>query len=131
MRIGIDITDVERMKKMLQKHPLMRQRIFTGEEIRHCEKRGRRRAESYAALWSVREAAGKALGIGLGGASWKDASLSYGSRGEPVLVLSGTFKKRADLLGIESTAVSLTHEKSAAAAVVIMTGGEKNDCCNS
>jgi holo-[acyl-carrier protein] synthase len=131
LRIGIDITDVGRIKKMLEKYPMMRHRIFTDEEIRHCEKRGHSKAESYAALWSVREAAGKALGIGFGGASWKDASVHYGDCGEPDLILSGVFKNRAESLGIKSMAVSLTHERSAAAAVVIMTEGEKNDYHNS
>ena len=79
--------------------------------------------ESMAALWAVREAAGKALGIGFFRSGWQDAYVSWSEYGAPILHLKGNFKKRADELGITDMAVSITHEDGMAAAVVIMTGG--------
>lgn len=123
MRIGIDLVKTDRWEKLLAKHPSAAEKVFTAEEIAHCEKKGKKRAESYAALWGVREAAGKALGIGVFGSGWKDAHVTWTSLGAPVLRLQGNFRKRARELGVTEASVSMTHEDHTAAAVVVMNGG--------
>lgn len=120
MFVGIDLSGADRWERLLTRFPKMRERIFTAAEIRHCEARGRRKFSSYAALWAVREAAGKALGIGIFGSGWRDASLTWSEAGAPRLLLSGNFEKRAAALGITETAVSVSHERGMAAAVVVM-----------
>ena len=122
MRIGVDVEEVIRIAKAIERIPEFRSRIFTEEEIAHCEKRGKKRAESYAALWAAREAAGKALGTGFAGAQWKDAHVRHTESGAPELCLEGELRKKADELGIHHISMSLTHEHSCAVAVVVMTG---------
>ena len=73
MYVGVDLVKIERWERILEKFPARAEKIFTAEEIAHCEKKGKKWAESYAALWGAREAAGKALGIGIFGSAWQDA----------------------------------------------------------
>lgn len=82
MYVGVDLVKIDRWERILEKFPARAEKIFTAEEIAHCEKKGKKRAESYAALWGAREAAGKALGIGIFGSAWQDAFVTwtYGER---------------------------------------------------
>lgn len=123
MYVGIDMSRALRWERLLNRFPAQREKIFTEEEIAHCERRGRQRTASYAALWAVREAAGKALGIGILGAGWQAASVTWSDAGAPRLMLHGIFAERAKALGITEWAVSITHEAGLSAAVVVMQGG--------
>ncbi len=120
MFVGVDMVKIARWEKILEKYPKRIEKIFTEEEIAHCEKKGKNRAESYAALWGAREAAGKALGIGIFGSAWQDAYVTWGEYGAPVLHLQGTFAKRAEALGIGEMAISISHEDDLAITVVVM-----------
>ena len=120
MYVGVDMTKVDRWQQMVQEHPKRLLRLFTEEEIAHCEEKGKKKAESYAGLWAVREAAGKALRTGFSGASWKDAHITWGEWGEPIHHLEGTFLKRAHAMGIQEWSVSISHEESMAVAIVVM-----------
>lgn len=122
MLIGIDLAKAERWKSLMKKYPKRIEKIFTKGELKHCRNKGSKMAESLAALWAVREAAGKALGIGFISSGWRDAYVSWTDFGAPLLHLQGNFKNRAIALGVQDMAVSITHEDSMAAAVVIMTG---------
>ena len=68
--MGVDICDIARMERALERHPTMRHRVFTEEEVAYCDTRGRP-AESYAGRFAAREAVIKALG-GYMGKRWKD-----------------------------------------------------------
>ena len=103
MFVGVDLVKIARWERILEKFPRRTEKIFTEEEIAHCEKKGKKRAESYAALWGAREAAGKALGIGIFGSAWRDAYVTWGEWGQPMLHLAGTFAKRAEELGMKNT----------------------------
>ena len=87
---------------------------------RTVSQKGKNKAYSYAALWAVREAAGKALGIGILGSGFGDAYLSWTKWGAPVLHLQGNFEKRAEKLGITDMSVSISHEDGMSIAVVVM-----------
>lgn len=52
MYVGVDLVKIERWERILEKFPARAEKIFTAEEIAHCEKKGKKRAESYAALWA-------------------------------------------------------------------------------
>ncbi|MGH2589481.1 MAG: holo-ACP synthase [Actinomycetota bacterium] len=59
--LGVDICEIARMERALERHPTMRERVFTPEEIAYCDSKGRP-AESYAGRFAAREAAITALG---------------------------------------------------------------------
>jgi holo-[acyl-carrier protein] synthase len=129
MLIGVDVVQIDRWERILEKFPKRVDKIFTEEEKAHCEKKGKKRAESYAALWGAREAAGKALGIGIFGSAWQDAFVTWGKWGAPEIHLQGTFKKRADELGVKRCSISISHEAGIAVTVVAMEG-ENHDSHN-
>lgn len=120
MYIGLDLVKVTRWQRICEKFPGRLEKIFTEEERNHCNTKGKRSADSYAALWAVREAAGKALGTGILGSGFGDAYLTWTEWGMPQLHLQGKLQERAETLGVTDIAVSISHEDGMAAAVVVM-----------
>lgn len=120
MYTGVDIVEIVRWQQVLDRHPSQMEKLFTEEEMKHCEKRGKKRAESYAGLWAAREAASKALRTGFSGASFQDAFVTWGPYGEPILHLQGKFLERAKALGIREWSLSISHESTMAIAFVVM-----------
>ena len=112
--IGVDICNVGRMRRALERHPTMSRRVFTDEERAYCE-RGGVRAECYAGRFAAREAVIKALG-GYRGKRWKDISVSRAQSGAPSIVLEGGARARAEMLGIDRILISFTHERETAVA---------------
>ncbi len=62
------------MERALARHPTLRARVFTPEEIAYCDSKARP-AESYAGRFAAREAVIKALG-GYRGKRWQDISVT-------------------------------------------------------
>jgi holo-[acyl-carrier protein] synthase len=115
--IGVDLTDVERVKHMLGRHRTFVERVFTSQEIAYCERSGNR-AECYAARWAAREACRKALG-GIMDMRWHDVWVSRAPTGAPSIVLEGTSEARARELGVTEVKLALTHERRMAAAICV------------
>jgi holo-[acyl-carrier protein] synthase len=119
--LGVDICEIARMERALGRHPTMRDRVFTPEEISYCDSKARP-AESYAGRFAAREAVIKALG-GYRGKRWQDISVTRAPSGAPAIRLEGHAKARADALGIERVLVTFTHEKANAVAFAIAVAG--------
>src|SRR2546428_3693871 len=86
--LGVDLVDVQRVDRILARHPTFAGRVFTAEEIAYC--RGQASpAESYAARWAAREACRKALG-GIRHMRWHDVWVERAPSGAPGLVLAGS-----------------------------------------
>ena len=115
--MGVDICEVARMERALARHPTMRARVFTPEEIAYCDGKARP-AESYAGRFAAREAVIKALG-GYRGKRWQDISVTRHPSGAPTIALTGNAKRRADGLGITRVLITFTHEKTTAVAFAL------------
>jgi holo-[acyl-carrier protein] synthase len=115
--LGVDICDIARMERALERHPSMRARVFTPEEVAYCDGKARP-AESYAGRFAAREAVIKALG-GYRGKGWHDISVTRAPSGAPAIRLEGNAKRRADLLGVTEVLVSFTHERANAVAFAV------------
>jgi holo-[acyl-carrier protein] synthase len=118
--IGVDLVDVERVKRILERHSTFVQRVFTPPEIAYCERQASP-AECYAARWAAREACRKALG-GIRQMRWHDVRVHRAPSGAPRLVVEGTSKSRMDALGVSEVMVALTHERRMAAAFCVAVG---------
>lgn len=116
---GIDLTDVARIKKLIE-NPKFIKRVFTEEEIKYCEARGKQRAQSFAARFSIKEAFLKALGTGLRGGKLKEIEVINDDLGKPVLELSGYFAHYAKKIGVKNIHISISHLKEYAMAEVII-----------
>ena len=115
--LGVDICEIARMERAISRHPTLRDRVFTPEEIAYCDSKGRP-AESYAGRFAAREATIKALG-GYRGRLWQDISVSRHPSGAPSIRLDGNAKRRADALGVTDVLITFTHEKTSAVAFAI------------
>ena len=115
--LGVDICEIARMERAISRHPTLRDRVFTPEEIAYCDSKARP-AESYAGRFAAREATIKALG-GYRGRLWQDISVTRHPSGAPRVRLDGNAKRRADSLGITDVLITFTHEKTNAVAFAV------------
>jgi holo-[acyl-carrier protein] synthase len=115
--IGIDLLEIDRLERALQRRPRLANRVFTEGELAYANSR-RRPAMHLAARFAAKEAAVKALGIG--GLGFAEVEVIGGDRKPPELVLHGSAAEAATRQGVE-LAVSLTHTRNVAAAVVLAT----------
>ena len=115
--LGVDICEIARMERAISRHPTLRDRVFTPEEIAYCDSKARP-AESYAGRFAAREATIKALG-GYRGRLWQDISVTRQPSGAPAIRLDGNAKRRADALGVTEVLITFTHEKTSAVAFAI------------
>ena len=118
IEVGIDVIEIERIAAVLEKHgERFLKRIFTQKER---QRYGARPAE-LAARFAAKEATMKALGTGIRGVRWRDIETLPNRRGKPILTLHGTALARAELLGFRHFAISLTHSRTDATAIVVAT----------
>ena len=119
LKTGVDIIEIPRIQAALERHgERFQARIFTLAEIAEC----RSRAEALAVRFAAKEAASKALGTGIGPISWLDVETLHKRSGEPYLVLHGRAMMIAEYLGLKTWAVSLSHSRDNAIAVVVASG---------
>jgi holo-[acyl-carrier protein] synthase len=112
--VGIDVVDIERFGESLERTLHLAERLFTpAERERHLA--------SLAARFAAKEALAKALGAP-GDMHWHDAEVVSESSGRPLLEMRGTVLARADLLGVSSVHLSLSHDAGIASAVVVLEG---------
>ena len=116
--VGVDIVDIERFTRALERTPALRQRLFGPVDTQPQDLA----AQSLAARFAAKEATLKALGGNISGFSWHDIQVT-GERGQqPKLVLSGGVAKRAALSGVTSTHLSMSHDGGMAIAFVVVDG---------
>lgn len=115
--IGIDAVDIERFRDLLTRRPHMRDRLFTPDELASLADR-QDDAASLAARFAVREAAMKALGVGLGAFDFHDVSVDRLESGAPRLLVTGRAEVLARSQGVDGWYVSITHTDTVAMAVV-------------
>ena len=114
-RVGIDLLEIDRIERALERRPRLADRLFTGSERAYASRQARP-GQHLAARFCAKEAATKALGLSvLRPLEIEVESLSDGS---PQLRLSGTAAERADHLGLQ-LGCSLTHSKLTAGAIVV------------
>ena len=118
---GIDLCEVPRIEAAIARHGRrLVERVFTPLEIAYAESKANR-FERYAARFAAKEAGMKALGTGWrGGISWKDFEVANLPSGRPTLRFSGKAAGIAQKLGVERVALSITHTRDQALAMVIL-----------
>ena len=112
--LGIDIIKVDRIRAALDKFGArFSRRVLTDGERRYV----RDRPETMAGRWAAKEAVSKVLGLGVRGIGWRDIEIERMPTGQPAVRLHGRAAARADQLGMERIAVSITHESDYAVAI--------------
>lgn len=115
-RVGIDLVEVGRIRRILEQHgPRFLDRVYTPREIDYCAGR----VTSLAARWAAKEAVAKALGCGLGAVHWLEIEVLNDHEGGPSLALHGEALKWAERLNLTQWSISLSHTKEYAVAFVV------------
>jgi holo-[acyl-carrier protein] synthase len=112
--VGVDLLEVERLERALERRPKLADRLFTQAERAYAAGRARP-GQHLAARFCAKEAVAKALRMDAW--NWRDVEV-LASDGPPEVRLSGAAAQRASVLGVE-VQVSLTHTRRQAAAVAI------------
>lgn len=122
--LGVDIVEIDRMRLALERHPRMKERLFSADERRYCEKRNRPEVH-YALRFAAKEAVLKALGTGFSGLRFTDVEVTRDATGRPVPVLKGRAAELAEERGVLEMHLSLsfTHTTAVASAVAITQEG--------
>lgn len=119
--IGVDIIEIERIKKAMDRYGKFETRIFTGTEREYCRSCSQP-ACHFAVRFAAKEAVSKALGNGKRGIRWTDIEIVKDVRGKPRVRLSGNAAKLAAENGVGDIAVSLSFNKQSAVATAIAIG---------
>ncbi len=118
MAVGVDVVDVPRFARLVAlRGQTMADRVFSPAELETC----RGSPQRLAARFAAKEAGVKALGLGIGPLAWRDVEVRTGARGAPELVLHGAARVAARAQGLDSWAVSLSHDATRAVAFVVAT----------
>jgi holo-[acyl-carrier protein] synthase len=115
---GVEIVEVEEAERLLASDGAG---VFTEAEVLYARARvdpGRRLAARLAAKRAVCRLLG-------GGASEREVEVRRGDVGPPSLRLAGAAEARMRALGASRALVSLTHERTRAAALVVLVRDDR------
>ena len=117
--IGNDIIEIERIEKAISKESF-KIKIYTQRELENIEKRGDR-VETYAGIFSAKEAISKAIGTGVREFSLTDLEILNDDLGKPYVVVSEKLDKilktKKEDYQIE---ISISHSRKYATAMAII-----------
>jgi holo-[acyl-carrier protein] synthase len=112
--VGIDLLEIERLERAMERWPRLAERVFTEAELEYAAGRARP-AQHLAARFCAKEAVAKALG--LRGWAFRDVEV-VATDDAPAVRLTG---KPAAAAGDREVSISLTHTDTTAGAVAIAT----------
>jgi holo-[acyl-carrier protein] synthase len=119
--IGVDAVDVDRLRTVMGRRSGMADRLFTDGERRYAL-RAADPVPRMATRFAAKEAAMKALGVGIGAVRFDEVEVVRAGLDAPTLVLHGSAAERARASGVERWHLSLTHTDSVAMAFVVAEG---------
>lgn len=115
--IGIDIIEIERIKKAIKNENFL-YRIFTRLEIDYFDSI-KYNTNTIAGSFASKEAVVKVLGTGLRGFKWVDIEIVRDNLGKPHVKLYGNAKAIALEKGIDNIMISISHCRDYAVAQAI------------
>ena len=124
--LGVDIVEIERMRKILKRSPAFARRAFSQNEQDYCNATAIPEFH-YATRFAAKEAVLKALGTGFSsGIGIRDVEVVLDSKGKPRVVLHGRASCVAHDKGIVELPLSLsyTHKEAVACAMALTNEGK-------
>lgn len=111
---GIDLVDIPRFERTLERTPRLLERLFAPAERTL-------RLPSLAARYAAKEALIKTLG-GSDGVHWTEIEIASEASGRPHFVLSGSTAAVIEERGISKLHLTLSHDAGLATAFVVAEG---------
>ena len=118
MYIGIDLIDIERVQKAVERTPGFLHKVFTAEEIAYSKNK-KNPYPSLAVRFAAKEAVRKLSLKFQQGIPLTDIEIRNDAEGRPYLVLRGAAGSVMEELGLTALDVSLSHTDTQAVAVVL------------
>lgn len=119
LAVGVDLVEIPRIARAIARWgDRFLERVYTHDEILHC----RGRVSELAARFAAKEAISKTLGVGIwwrGGIAWTEAEVRSNRLGKPEVRLYGRAAECARQQGLDEWAVSLSHTREHAIAMVV------------
>lgn len=116
--LGTDIIEIERVRRAVSKKNFLNN-VFTENEQKYCNSRGKNSAASYAARFAAKEAFFKALGTGIV-TRLADVEVVNDEHGAPKIFLHDKAATLANERGIKKISLSMSHSRDFATAVCIV-----------
>ena len=117
--IGNDIIEIKRVEKAISKEGFIA-KVYTQREIENIVKRGNR-TETYAGIFSAKEAISKAIGTGVREFALTDLEILNDDLGKPYVIVSDKLNKiiqrKKENYQIE---IAISHSKKYATAMAII-----------
>ena len=120
--VGIDLVDVPRFRRVLERHPRIVERLFTDAERSDAHAR----PERLAARFAAKEAVMKTFKVGVGAAPWRSIEVTLDDAGAPSVLLHAPTRELAKSLGVTSLHLSMTHTDLTAAAFVVGSSSDES-----
>lgn len=114
--LGVDLADIDRVGRVLEKYPRFAERCFTEHE-REYAFRFASPQRRLAARFAGKEAVMKSMGVGWRRIRWQDIEITGG--GKPTVRLRGSATRRAEMLGVDEVMVTITHTDTSALVMAI------------
>lgn len=115
---GIDIIEIERIQKAMDRNPRFLERLFRENEI-NILRENQFKPSSVAGFFAAKEAILKALGTGLRNLSWQDIEIYKDKMGKPHVKLHNNALKTAYSRDINQIHISISHSRDNAVAQAI------------
>lgn len=117
--LGVDVVEVERIKKICERTPSFKEKMFSPSEIRYCENKPEPEIH-FAARFAAKEAVLKALKCGFSnGVGYRDVEVKVKNGGAPIAVLHNRAEEIAKELNVVDVPLSISHTKTEAVCVAI------------
>lgn len=119
--LGVDIVEIERMRRILTRTPSFARKVFSEAERAYCDAKANPEVH-YATRFAAKEAVVKALGTGFSeGIGVRDIEVRRTTKGRPYVVLTGRAREVAREQGVREMPLSLsfTHTEAVACAMAI------------
>ncbi|MDY2735442.1 holo-ACP synthase [Intestinibacter sp.] len=113
--IGIDIIEIDRIEKVLERTPRFLERNFTEKEIEYF-KANNLRSESIAGNFAAKEAISKAIGTGIRGFNLKDIEILRDDLGKPIVNTYNNLNDICIKYSVKEIKVSISHSENYAVA---------------
>jgi len=119
--LGVDIVEIERMARILERSPAFAERVFSQAERTYCQSKANA-ATHFALRFAAKEAVVKALGTGFSEGIWvHDIEVERAKNGKPSVKLQGRALEVAREQGVREISISLsyTHTDAVACAMAV------------
>lgn len=118
--IGIDLVEIDEIKRSIEQSKRFIKRVFTLDEITYCEQKTSK-YQHYAARFAAKEAAMKAIGTGWDkGIQFTHIEIKNSYTGMPFILLHKKAKLLAEERNIKVAHLSISHSGNYATAIVML-----------